>query len=164
MNLTRNFIVSSIAAAIALSSCDDSTSTIGSSLVTDRSEIVIDSVFTITGSTTVNNDLPSRTTTQILGSLDAKEYGRFSSEFVTQFMPALKLDTTGVSINDIDSIRMYLFYLKGDFTGDSIVPMGLKVYPLTKQLPSEIYSNFDPTGIKLLDPQVADLHRQRPSQ
>lgn len=146
MNITRNIIISSIAAAIALSACDDSTSTIGSSLVTDRSEIIIDSTFTITGSTTVNNDLPSRTTTQILGSLDAKEYGRFSSEFVTQFMPALKIDTTGVSINDIDSIRMYLFYLKGDFTGDSIVPMGLKVYPLTKQLPSEIYSNFDPDG------------------
>lgn len=32
----------------------------------------------------------------------------------------------------------------GCYTGDSVIPMGLKVYPLTKALPSPIYSNFDP--------------------
>ncbi|MBD5319960.1 MAG: DUF4270 domain-containing protein [Bacteroides sp.] len=133
-----------VAAMCGFSACDDSVTTLGSSLITDNTEVVIDSTFTITGQSVENTDIPSRTTTQILGSLTAKEYGSFSSDFVTQFMPALSLDTTGTKAADIDSIKMLMFYTAGDFTGDSIVPMGLKVYPLTRQLPSPIYSDFDP--------------------
>ncbi len=143
--ITRQFIFSIIATALIFVACDDTTSTIGSSLITDNSEIVIDSSFTISGQSISNPDLPSRSATQILGVLNAKEYGSFSSELVAQFMPALQLDTVGVSVNDIDSVKMVMFYNKGNFTGDSIVPMGLKVYPLVKQLPSPIYSNFDPS-------------------
>ena len=92
-----------------------------------------------------NSDIQSRTITQILGTLSAKEYGDFSSDFVTQFMPAMKLDTVGVSVNDIDSAKLLMFFAPGNFTGDSIVPMGFKVYPLKKQITSPIYSDFDPT-------------------
>ncbi len=145
MNLTRYFIGACALLAI-VSSCDDEVSNIGNSLVTDKSEIVIDSSFTVTGQSVLNRDIQSRTITQLLGSFNAKEFGAFSSEFVTQFMPAMQLDTTNVV--DLDSLRMkmLLFVRTGDFTGDSLVPMGLKVYPLTRQLPSPIYSNFDPEG------------------
>ncbi len=144
MKFTHIFILACIALGIS-TACDDS-STIGSSLVTDRSEVIIDSAFTVSGTPRTNTDLQSRTVTQILGALDAKEFGRFKSDIVTQFMPAMQLDTVGVGINDIDSIKMLMFMKPGDFTGDSLVPMGLKVYPLTRQLPSPIYSNFNPEG------------------
>lgn len=130
----------------ALTSCDDETTTIGSSLITDKSEIVIDSTFTVLGRSVENKVVQSRTITQLIGRFNAKEYGSLSSEIVTQFMPSISLDTTGVADSDIDSMKLVMFFNAGAFTGDSLVPMGLQVYPLTKQLPSPIYSNFDPTG------------------
>jgi putative lipoprotein len=124
--------------------CDDETTSIGSSLVNDKSEVIIDSSFVVTGSSYRDAAVQSRTLTQLLGSLNAKEFGNISSDFVTQFMPAARLDTAGVKVDDIDSVKMLMFFTKGDFTGDSLVPMGLKVYPLKKQLEIPIFSNFDP--------------------
>ena len=138
------YIIGLLGLLSGLSACDDSVTTLGSSLIEDNTQVVIDSSFTISGRSVENNDIQSRTTNQILGSLTAKEYGNFSSDFVTQFMPALRLDTTGTKLSDIDSIKMLMFFSKGNFTGDSLVPMGLKVYPLTASLPSPIYSNFNP--------------------
>ena len=109
-----------IALTAGLISCDDEVTTLGNSLVEDNTEVVIDSSFTITGRPVKNDDIQSRSITQILGSITAKEYGHFSSDFVTQFMPAMKLNTDGVGINDIDSIKLLMFFYPGDFTGDSI--------------------------------------------
>lgn len=141
------YILSALVIAITAGfySCDDNVTTLGSSLLYSDVEVVIDSSFTISGFPVTNNDIQSRTITQILGSLSAKEYGDFSSDFVTQFMPAMNLDTVGVGINDIDSAKLFMFYTPGNFTGDSIVPMGFKVYPLKKQITSPIYSDFDPS-------------------
>lgn len=144
MKFTHIFITAGITAIAGLTACDDTVTTLGNSLVDDNTEVVIDSIFTVTGIPKINDEIQSRTTTQILGDLTAKEYGHFSSDFVTQFMPALQLDTTGTKISDIDSIKLCMLFNSGDFTGDSIIPMGFKVYPLTAQLPSPIYSDFDP--------------------
>lgn len=141
-----NKISSIILAAATLTACDDSTSTIGSSLITDDTEIVIDSSFVATGHSVANNVVQSKTITQLLGKLDAKEFGTFSSDFVSQFMPAMSIDTTGVTVEQIDSIKLVMFMTPGDFTGDSLVPMGLDVYRLNKALPSPIYSDFNPDG------------------
>lgn len=146
MKLTKLFIFIILATALGFSACDDTVTTLGSSLVNDDSEIVIDSAFSVTGISKPNDDIQSRSIVQMLGSIDAKEYGHFSSDFVTQFISAVNLDTTGVSINDLDSIKLLMFFMPGGFTGDSLVPMGLEVYPLTRPLPSPIYSDFDPTG------------------
>lgn len=133
--------------AIILSACDENNqSTIGSSLVTSPVKIVVDSTFTLTGQSIRNQDIQSRTVRQLLGIIDAKEYGQFSSEIVTQFMSAMTFDTTGVKREYIDSIKLLFYMENGSLTGDSLVPMGLKVYPLTKQLEAPIFSDFDPTG------------------
>lgn len=139
------------AIAIIMASCEDNASEVGSSLVTDESEVVVDSLFTLSGNSVPNEALLSRTTLQLLGLIDAKEYGRFDAGFVTQFMPAQNMDTAGVSVNDIDSVKLALFINSGGFTGDSIVPMGLSVFKLNRQLPSGLTSEFDPQGY--YDPQ-----------
>lgn len=145
MSFARLFLIQIVVLA-TITACDDEVSQVGNALVTDTSEIVIDeSSFTVDGISIPNNDIQSRTITQLLGQFSAKEFGEFSSEFVTQFMPALKLDTTNVVELDKMRMRMLMFVKTGDFTGDSLVPMGLKIYPLTKKLPSPIYSDFDPT-------------------
>lgn len=145
MKLLQAFIAAAILLGL-VSSCEDGTSKIGNSLVDDQTSIVIDSAFTLTGYSVANESVESRTITQLLGAIDAKEFGSFYSDFVTQFMPAEKLDTTGVSVEDIDSVRLLMFFVPGELTGDSIVPMGFKVYPLTRQLQAPIYSNFNPEG------------------
>lgn len=131
---------------ISLVSCEE-TSTIGSSIIEDEIEIVMDSSYIVTGKSIENNRIQSRSLTQLLGIIEAKEYGYLKSDIITQLMPTGKIDTTGVTINDIDSIKLKLYIPMGGYTGDSIVPMGVSVYRLKQNstLPSPIYSNFDPT-------------------
>lgn len=126
--------------------CDNEVNNIGGSLVNDNLEIDIDSTFIVEGKSIENLRIQSRTVTQLLGSISSKEYGTFSSEYITQFMCANKIDTVGVSAEDIDSLIVVLNIPKGDIVGDSLIPMGLEIYPLTKQLPSPIYSDFNPEG------------------
>lgn len=131
--------------ATSLFSCDDSSS-IGSSITQEEVEIIVDSTFTITGKTVESERIQSRTLTQLLGKINANGYGELSSDVVTQFMPAGVIDTVGVTANDIDSIKLILQIPNGGYIGDSIAPMGLKVYRLNKQLPSPIFSDFNPEG------------------
>ncbi|MGM9843174.1 MAG: DUF4270 family protein [Muribaculaceae bacterium] len=150
---TKYLFISLLATIFALfTACENDTNGIGGSLVNDELEIDIDSTFVVEGRSIENKRIQSRTVTQLLGSIVAKGYGTFSSEYVTQFMCANKIDTTGVSVDDIDSLIVVLNIPNGDIVGDSLIPMGLEVYPLVKQLPSPIYSDFDPEGY--YDPNV----------
>lgn len=130
--------------ATSLVACEESSS-IGESLIQDEIAIVVDSTFTISGHSVLSQKVQSRTTTQLLGLINAKGYGTLRSDVVTQFMPTIDLDTTGVTVDDIDSIKLVMRIALGGYTGDSIAPMGVKVYQLDKQLPSPIYSDFSPT-------------------
>ena len=84
--------VIAILGAAVLTSCED-TPNVGASLVQDESEVVIATEFAVTGKSVDNPRVQSRTVTQVLGQIDAKGYGRFASDFMTQFMPSAKIDT-----------------------------------------------------------------------
>ncbi|MDE7153660.1 MAG: DUF4270 domain-containing protein [Muribaculaceae bacterium] len=146
MKPSRLLTASLLLLALIITACDDTTGDIGTSLIQDKMEVVMDSTYTITGRSVENHKIQSRTVTQLLGNIHAENYGTLTSSYVTQFMSASVIDTTNVSTADIDSLQLVLNIPNGDYVGDSIVPMGLKVYPLIKQLPSPIYSDFDPTG------------------
>lgn len=137
--------VAAIAATALLAACSDTTGTIGSSLVEDETEVVVETGFKVTGhSSATNLPVQSRTISQLLGSIEADGYGSFSSEFVTQFLPATELITEGVLPEYIDSMKLTMqIPLSSGCIGDSIVPMGLNVYRLNRQLPNPIYSDFD---------------------
>lgn len=135
----------SLIAASSLNSCDND-STVGASILEDVVSITVDSTFTVTGKAIPANAVQSRTLLQLLGRIDATGFGSLSSDVVTQFMPSASLDTTGITVNDIDSMKLLMGVYHGNFIGDSITPMGIDVYRLTRDLPSPIYSNFDPTG------------------
>lgn len=146
--MKHNSLIITICTAISIlllnSACNDAVNNIGSSLVKDQTEIVMDSIFILTGKSVENNRIQSRTTTQVLGNISAKGYGEFSSDFVTQFMAATKLDTDNVKPENIDSLKLIMRIPKAQVIGDSLAPMGFKIYPLTKKLPAPIYSDFDP--------------------
>ena len=133
------------ATLLAFHSCDD-ISTIGTSLIKDEAEIIMDSSFTVTGKTVDIEKVISRTATHLLGSIDAKNFGKLKSDFVAQFMPAQELETEGVTTETIDSVKLVLKIPKENIIGDSLVPMGVNVYKLSKQLHSPIFSDFDPEG------------------
>lgn len=135
-----------LVAAMAVASCDESISTQGSLLVQDEVKIIIDTAFTVSGRSVANDLVQSRTVLQLLGRIDARGYGSLSSDIVCQYMPSQYVDTVGVKPDYIDSVKLLLTMFKDGFAGDSIVPMGVAVYPLTSQLPSPIYSDFDPEG------------------
>lgn len=123
--------------------CNDG-SQIGSSIADGQITVTIDSAFTVTGHSQAIEKVQSRTISQLFGRIDAAGYGRLSSDVVTQFMPATPLDTN-IVVENIDSLHLVLGVQKGEFIGDSIAPLGINVYRLNKQLPSPIYSDFDPT-------------------
>lgn len=131
-------------ALMSATSCSDTTKEIGSTLIQEESEVVIHNEFNVTGHTTPNQRIESRTIVQLLGDISAQGYGNFTSDFVCQFMPASKLVTEGVTADDIDSMKLILAYPNGGYVGDSIAPMGLEVFLLDKQLPSPIFSTLDP--------------------
>ena len=133
-------------ATMLVQSCDESVSQTGSSLVEGETQIINQEDFLVNGVSEPNTSVRSRTVLQLLGRLSAEGYGEFSSDIVCQYMPAASIDTFGVKRSDIDSVKLILTMYKGGFAGDSVVPMGLSVHRLNRQLPSPLYSDFDPTG------------------
>ena len=137
------FAVAAVALATALCSCSDET--IGGSITDTRSLIVADSSFTITGSSVASEHLRSRSSQQLIGVVTSPGYGTLQSDVVTEFMPTVEITTARVTPELIDSCRLELYINTGDFTGDSVAPMRMTVFPLVKRLPNPIYSDFDPT-------------------
>ena len=132
------------ALGIGISSCGDENSMIGSSIVDTDLEIVVDSSFQkmVTAESIPNDSVVGRTITQLIGRISIPGYGKLETDFLTQFMSASTFDTVGV--DRLDSLVLYLSYNTESFTGDSLAPMQLSVYPLEKQLKSPVYSSVDP--------------------
>ena len=144
------YVILAAGMLLGLYACTDET--IGVSITDSVSSIIEDSSFVITGQSVRNDRVQMRTSTKLLGSLQADGYGRLTAEAVTSWMPAMSIDTTGTSAELIDSCRLKLrIPYRNGFTGDSLAPMRLNVYRLNKTLPTPIYSDFDPTGY--YDPQ-----------
>ena len=139
-------LCSAALALLAIASCDDTTSTIGSSLTGQNVEIVIDSTFTVSGHTVRVTDIKPKTTEQLIGRIDIPSYGSLGSDVVTQFLPSTALDTANFSPENVDSLYLTLSYVRNEFIGDSVAPMQLSVYALNKQLPSDISSAFNADG------------------
>lgn len=135
-----------LAITAAFAACDDDVRNIGSSLTGDNVSIVVDSAFTLSGKTVRVNNINPKTSTHLLGKIFIDGYGTLSSDVVTQFLPSVTLDTANFTVENLDSVFLTLSYIKGNFIGDSIAPLGLEVYPLTKLLPEDIASDFNPNG------------------
>lgn len=136
-------LICAAALSLAAVSCDD-TSSVGNILDDGTVAIVIDSNFTVTGTTQANPVVQSRTISQLLGSIEAPVFGSIYSDFVAQFMPSKKIDTVNMKAENIDSVRLFLQTSLTGYVGDSLVPMGYEVYRLNRDLPYPIYSDFNP--------------------
>lgn len=130
---------------IALLSCEDEISTIGSSLNTTNVSVIVDSTFVkLTGQSVYTDSIIGRTTDPLLGNLTVSNYGTLHTGYLTQFMPTLNIDTLNVTPQTIDSICLFLSYYDSDLTGDSLAPMVLDVYRLNKTIKAPLYTNLNP--------------------
>lgn len=143
MNVRSLIILPALSAL--LFSCDES-STIGSSLLDDQVEIIVDSTFVVTGHSVELTSIRPRCVDQLLGSINLEGFGTVSSSTVAQLLPTVQMDTATFSAANVDSVFFNLRYAAGAFIGDSIAPMGVTIYPLTRQLQDGIASDFDPRG------------------
>ena len=130
---------------IAIIACDDEISTLGSSLNASDITITVDSTFTqVTGQSVFTDSIIGRTTDPLLGNLTMQNYGSLQTGFLTQFMPTLNIDTAGVTVNTLDSIKLFLNYYNTDLTGDSLAPMVVNIYRLNKTVTAPLYTNLNP--------------------
>ena len=139
--------IAPVACLLALASCDDEVSKIGVSLIQGEAEIRVDSTFKLTGSSVATPVFDTRSTTNLLGTIDLPEYGRLSASYVARMMSSSIFPVPdSIGINRIDSVKLVLTIGRGNITGDSVVPQQVTVYRLNRQLPNDIKSSFDPTG------------------
>lgn len=134
-------VASAIALLCGITACDnsDDLSMPGSALVEDRFTVVVNDNFKIESKSVLNPRVQSRTTTQLLGIIEAPKYGVLHADYMAQLFPTTNIDTVGV---EIDSVKLQMVFDKNGFVGDSLAPIGFEVYPLTVSLPYPIYSNF----------------------
>lgn len=150
MNLLRKsaFFAGAVALAASLFSCADDPGQVGSSLSRNEVTIIVDSIETRLVSNTIDyGNFDARSDTKLLGRINVPEYGRLSSTFVSQLFCADSMNVAdSIKSEDVDSIRVIFRCLRGGFTGDSLAPQQMKVYRLTRELPSGIDNSFDPSG------------------
>lgn len=151
------YIASALTLMAGFAACDntDDLTMPGSVLIQDQFSVVVTDTFTINATSVLNPRVQSRTTTQLLGAIEAPAYGILRADYVAQLFPSNNIDTAGVTI---DSIKLQLVFDKGGFVGDSLAPIGFKVYPLADTLPYPIYSNF-PEGTRF---SSTDFYVQNP--
>lgn len=141
------YTLSSVVLAVFCATSCNEDSTIGSSLSRGEVTIEVDSIFSVTGKSSLSPELDSKTITQLIGRLSVPEYGDLHCTFVSQLMPAAAMDIPdSITSEMVDSIRLRFRLSNGAFTGDSLAPQKLQVFRLNKQLPSDITNSFDPAG------------------
>ena len=138
-----------------ITSCDDTTDTIGGSLIPDNDKLVVSTdSFDVSSKTIPAGNVIPRTSTGYLGKMtDAETNTQVTANFMTQFhvldnyqmTVADSITSRDASKNIIaDSCEIRLFY-KGSY-GDSLAQMKLTAYELNKPVEEGITyrSNFDP--------------------
>lgn len=138
-----------------ISSCEDETTSIGSVISTGEVEINVDTFyFELNGHALPVKSFDSKTGNLMIGNIETTGYGRLNCSFVTRLMCSPKLNVADSLLDPerVDSCKLILGAQRDGIIGDSLAPQRFTIYPLTKQLPSDITNQFDPEGY--YDPSI----------
>jgi len=124
--------------------CEDTVSDVGMGILPDEDKI---GVFTDTiyfDATTIKLDsIYANTIYGMLGEFYDPTYGSLKSSYMCQFYaPDSNVFPDSVIDNKIDSIVLRICY--HSYWGDSLAPMEVSVYPITKALDEKYYTNNSP--------------------
>ena len=154
--MRRKFIAACmLAACIGMVSCDDTTDTLGGSLIDNGDKLSIKAdTFSVASETMVAGSVIARSSTGYLGRMvDPETNTTVTGNLMSQFhvlsnfeLPAkdsiMSRDANNEIIADSCDIRLYY----STYYGDSLSQMKLTAYELSKPVEEGVtyYSNFDP--------------------
>ena len=139
---------------MAVTSCEDTTTTIGS-VITEGEVIITNDTLTaqkLYGKPVRIENFDSKTGNLMIGSIQAPQYGKLNCSFVSRLMCAANLEIPDSLfsmpnfVDRVDSCKLIFGAQRSEITGDSLTPQKLNIFQLTKQLPSDINNTFDPEG------------------
>ena len=147
-------LTSLLLVSLIIISCDDSTDGIGTTLTNKRDQLDITTdTFNVTTKSIAANAVLSRNISGYIGKFkDPETETDITADFMTQFgvlenfyLPEFKnivSKENGLVYADSCEIRLY----NEDTVGDSLAPMHLKMYELSKPVndSKDYYTNFDP--------------------
>lgn len=133
--------------AVVFIACDDDLSTIGQSIQPGGDDISAkgDTITTITAATVSFKDsIYARSEYGLLGEYIDPIFGKVKSDYMTElFCPEdIEFKNPNNKKLTIDSVFLSLQFTA--FTGDTVAPMGLSVYEVTKSLEPVFFTNADP--------------------
>ena len=133
------------------SSCDDSMTKVGSSLLQPEDYITVyTDTFQMKASTIQLDSIYAKTTNFLLGEMYDPVYGIIKSDFLCQFYCQEDFQFNSIPINNkIDSVELIIYYHMNSngglaVYGDTLTPMQVTVYPINKPLKRYFYSNDQP--------------------
>ena len=151
MKILRLLTVLAIA-ALTFAACDDTTEGIGGSITNDIDNINISSaVFPVATKSMVSSAVLSRNNSGLIGKMKDPETGNYvKGDYMTQLgvLSSFDVDTVAIKQANNGSIEAYGCYLLVSYNasyGDTIAPMKVTAYEMTKPMTEEqeYYSDYD---------------------
>lgn len=123
--------------------CDDNLNSIGFGIQppSDTISVANDTVDINARTISMRDSVYARTINGTLGMYEDPIFGTIKSDYLCQFYFP---DSASIykNMTEIDSVRFLVDFLS--YSGDSLAPMGLSVYRVTKPLKDYFYTNVDP--------------------
>lgn len=142
-----------VIAALTFAACDDTTEGIGGSITNKIDNINIsNSAFNVTTKSIVAGAVLSRNNTGLIGKMKDPETGNYvKGDYMTQLsvLPTFSVDTLDyikqANKGSIEADSCYLLVSYNASYGDTIAPMKVTAYEMTKPMTEEeeYYSNYD---------------------
>ena len=146
MKIKTLLILAITLSTITFVACDDDLTSLGSSIQPGGDDIFVGSdTLNLTAVTrSFNDSVYARTVYGLLGEYTDPVFGKIKSDYLCEFYCAENsafADPNKMGIT-IDSVRLNTEFTY--FTGDTVSPMGLSVYEVTKSLKAFFFTSIDP--------------------
>lgn len=144
----KNLILGFALGGVLLSGCNDELSQVGPSIQpdADRSFVYADT-FYVEASTVKLDSVYARTVSGLLGDIYDPLYGHLTTDYICQFYCPEDYKFAHEPLDGkVDSMAFFIMYNRGEngYMGDSLAPMTVQVYQVTKPLERNYYTNMDP--------------------
>jgi hypothetical protein len=126
--------------------CNDEMGLVGSTIQPEGDKsVVYTDTFALKASTFLMDSVYAKSSYGLLGEFYDPLFGNLKSDYICQFYAeeGFKFRQTPID-GKIDSTHLEIYYNRGDWVGDSLAPMQLKVFPVVKQLERNFYTNINP--------------------
>ncbi|MDR3061956.1 MAG: DUF4270 domain-containing protein [Dysgonamonadaceae bacterium] len=138
-------ILLSFLSGILFWACEDSINSVGTGILPDEDKIGVytDTIY-LEASTVKLDSIYAKTIYGMVGEFYDPTYGSLKSSYLCQFYaPSKHVFPDSVINNAIDSVVLRIAYYS--YLGDSLAPMEVSVYPVTKALDKHYYTNMSPS-------------------